>query len=263
MLTDEQIRHAAEDFGLITGAYDSDSAKYASYEVHASAVVEKLIYDGEYTGHVEYGVSDNEIVIEPGATLKIYTAEHLNLPPYLYAEVIVLGQLFSSGIAAGNTYVDPGSTGPIYLSMTNVSPRALRIPIGEPIGRAQFYTLQRPVLRAHPGPQARRELRLRVNRRRTRRPDENENEALERLASSLLLHKIAMYLASATFLGLWWASQSRDTSNAILDALIGDSLPRLARLIIPLIVGSAIAFAFHDFRTALWTLVMRGRRRDE
>jgi hypothetical protein len=161
-LTDRQIRLAVEMLDMIGGAYRADSARYGSYELHASEDAFKLIYEGEFTCHVEYPPRDGEFFIPAGATVKINTAETIRLPPYIFANVVVLGQHFSVGLAGGSTYVDPGSVGPIYLSFTNVSSRTIRIPVGAPLARAQFFVLSECVERAHEGPGARRALRLRV-----------------------------------------------------------------------------------------------------
>ena len=162
ILTDAQIRQTVQEIGLIGGDYKPESAKYASYELHASEYAEKLVYDNEITGHVEMPGQGNEIIIEPGSTVKLYTAETINLPANILAQVIALGQLFAAGLSAGSTYVDPGSQGEIYISLTNMTARAIRIPIGCPIARAVFFVLGSSAQVQHGGPETRRRIRLRV-----------------------------------------------------------------------------------------------------
>jgi deoxycytidine triphosphate deaminase len=140
-LMDAQIGEAVENVGLIGGDYKMESARYASCELYASDYAEKLVYDNEVTGHVELPTTEKEIVVGPGSTVKLYTSETVNLPSNMFALVIVLGQLFSVGLSAGSTYVDPGLQGEIYISLTNISARAIRIPVGCPIVRTVFFVL--------------------------------------------------------------------------------------------------------------------------
>lgn len=162
ILTDAQIKEAASAIGLIGGRFLPEAARYSSYELHASSYVEQLYAANGQTGYVDVQVVDGSIVIKPGATVRIYTEESINVPRYIWASISALGQLFGAGLAAGNTYVDPGSSGPIYLAITNVSPMTVAVPLGSPIARATFFVLGDEVSTAHGGPETRRPIAFKV-----------------------------------------------------------------------------------------------------
>jgi len=68
--------------------------------------------------------------------------ESINLPSNMLALVTAPGQLFAAGLAAGSTYVDPGSQGEIHVSLTNLTQKIVRIPVGCLIARAMFFVLR-------------------------------------------------------------------------------------------------------------------------
>lgn len=155
LLTDRQIRDAVEKLGMI-GAFDPTAAKYASYELHVSRVVRRLVPINGLAAFVEDEAQGDQIVIEPGATVLVYSEESINLPPYIHASVQAIGQLFAAGLCAGNTYVDPGSRGAIYIAITNLLHRQVSLPVGCALARVQFFVLGDPVSTVHGGPETRR-----------------------------------------------------------------------------------------------------------
>jgi deoxycytidine triphosphate deaminase len=249
ILTDIQIREEVERIGLIGGEYRPESARYASYELHASEYVEKLVYDQEVTGHVEMPTNENEIVLEPGITVKVYTAETINLPANMLALVIALGQLFAAGLAAGSTYVDPGSRGEIYISLTNLTGRSVRIPVGCPIARAMFFILGSPVETLHGGPKSRRRIRLRVAPPQSG-PEPSKIQRSD-VATRLVWHKFALYILLGLFVGLAWATAARSLGNNFLDIVAGSTLPKAVRLVIPPLILGAFAFIAKDLRVTV------------
>jgi deoxycytidine triphosphate deaminase len=147
LLNDNQIREAIETHGILINPsiyYVPEAAKYSSYEVHAAAEVGRVDFleDGELEEKVKS--QTREIMINPGDTVRLFTAEHFYLPADVFATVTALGQLYAAGLTVGSTYVDPGTSYRIYLSVSNVSDRPVSIPAGAPIGRAQFFVLGEP-----------------------------------------------------------------------------------------------------------------------
>lgn len=147
LLNDEQIRRAIEELRLLINResyYDPKAAKYSSYEVHAAPEVGRVDF-------LENGELDEKkrslikgITIEPGDTVRLFTVEHFVLTSDVFATVIGLGQVHAAGLTVRSTYVDPGTQYRIYLSVSNVSDRAVIIPANAPIGRAQFLVLGEP-----------------------------------------------------------------------------------------------------------------------
>lgn len=147
LLSDTQIRQAIEECDLLINravSYDPESVKYASYEVHAAPEVGRVDFldDGELEEAVRS--QTREISIAAGDTVRLFTQEHFSLPADVFATVTGLGQLYAAGLTVGSTYVDPGTSYRIYLSVSNVSDREVIIPAGSPIGRAQFFVLGTP-----------------------------------------------------------------------------------------------------------------------
>jgi len=251
ILTDAEIRQAVDEIGLIGGDYKPEYAKYASYELHASEYAEKLVYVNEITGHVEMPTQGDEISIEPGSTVKLYTSETINLPGNMLAQVIALGQLFAVGLSAGSTYVDPGSRGEIYLSLTNVTNRALRIPVGCPIGRAVFFALGSYAQVQHGGPETRRGIKLRVGVPELSITKPQSVREPTSLTTRLALHKLSIYLLLGLVIGLAWATIGRPIGNDFLNVAIGTSLPKALRFIVPPLILGFIAFLSKDLRSTL------------
>lgn len=261
ILTDIQIRQAVQEIHLITGKYEPDSARYASYELHASDYAEKLVYDNEVTGHVEMPTHDNEIVVEPGTTIKLYTAESINLPANMLALVMALGQLFAAGLAAGSTYVDPGSQGEIYISLTNLTQKDIRIPVGCPIARAMFFVLGSPVETRHGGLNTRRQMKLRVSTPVTVERNPQTKFVQPNLSARFAWHKLGIYVVLGLFVGLAWATVAKQAGNSFINVVIGDSLPKPVRLIVPPLILACLAFAARDVRTTVREVLISIARR--
>ncbi|MET9099522.1 dCTP deaminase domain-containing protein [Streptomyces antibioticus] len=268
ILTDEDIVAYARHYDLIV-PFDPENAKYASYELHASANAQILIYHGEVTAHAPLPPVNGELIIAPGATVRIDTAESIRLPDNVMANIIGLGQLYACGVTVANTYVDPGSRGPIYLALTNLGRRTVRIPVGEPIGRAQFHLLGRPVRTAHPGPVFRRSIQLRVNGEDSAPTDSRPVPLIDastatRLAARqesldhrLTVVKLALYAMAGAWLGLLWAI-APTSGNTMLRFINGDGVPDILKLILGLTVPTLITLCFRDVRNSL-TQVSRRR----
>lgn len=151
-LADYQIRQAVEELGTLivrNEFYRSADAKYASYEIHASDEVGEADYRGSTDGVRESRRHADPITIPPGSTIRLFSQECFDLPSDVYATVIGLGQLYAAGLTVGSTYVDPGTRGTIYLSVSNVSQLEVLLEVGAPIGRAQFYVLGSPAAQLH------------------------------------------------------------------------------------------------------------------
>lgn len=150
LLADSELKSAIEDLGLLIDKdvfYDPTACKYAGYEVHAAPEVGYVDY--LESGELEERRRSNSdwIRIEAGQTARLFTAEAFYLPADVFATVTGLGQLYAAGLVPGSTYVDPGTRNRIYLSVSNVSDGEVRIPVGAPIGRAQFFVLGTPATR--------------------------------------------------------------------------------------------------------------------
>ncbi|MFD8392688.1 hypothetical protein ACFV2N_26675 [Streptomyces sp. NPDC059680] len=152
LLTDRQIRDAVRRGYLFREGYADYCVRYSSYELRASSHAEKLGYaEGGRTFHQRIEVNDDAIAIDPGESVRLYCLEQVNVPHNVYGRVTVLGQLFSAGLAGGNTYLDPGFRGELYVTLANISAVSLRLPVGSPVARLEFEKLGEDVQEPHSG----------------------------------------------------------------------------------------------------------------
>ena len=86
-----------------------------------------------------------KIEIHPGDTALLYSMETLRFPDSVLGFTVARGLFFAEGLCPENTYVDPGFTGPIYTTITNVSPRVVELEYGMPVTRLFFFRLTEPV----------------------------------------------------------------------------------------------------------------------
>jgi deoxycytidine triphosphate deaminase len=158
LLTDGDIKDAVRNGFLFEQAgFTEQNAKYASYEIRVGRQYEVLRFEGDDIVHVpKEVVQGSSIDIPPGSTCLIVAEEIFRIPTNIFAKVTTLGQVFASGLAAENTFADPGYTGPLYITMTNVSSRILSLKQGDPLARVEFHKFQHNPHRTHVGFQGRR-----------------------------------------------------------------------------------------------------------
>ena len=168
LLTDWEIAAACREHLLVTVNGRGEHAemrqriRYCSYELSVSNRVQQLITSGDHTIFQDLLVEDDGFWVAGGATIRVFSNEVLRLPNFVFAQCIGIGQLFASGIVLGSTYVDPGSRGSIYVAMSNVGIRDVRIETGQPLARAFFTVLGTEVETPHPGPGGRRKIRYKL-----------------------------------------------------------------------------------------------------
>jgi deoxycytidine triphosphate deaminase len=158
LLCDRDIKHAVDRGFLFEKAgFNESNAKYASYEIRVGHQYEVLRFEGDDVVHVPKDLADGgSIDIPPGSTFLIVAEELFRLPINIFAKVTTLGQVFASGLAAENTFADPGYTGPLYITMTNVSSRILSLKQGDPLARVEFHRFQHNPDKTHVGFRGRR-----------------------------------------------------------------------------------------------------------
>lgn len=141
-LMDEDIRKYASQKLLISDNYDPDRVDQACYELRASDI---YYYPIESNAKKEVTKEEGAILLRPNQVVVIITVEALNIPNDILGRVLTKGSLFSLGITAVNTYVDPGFSGRMGIVFQNLSTKYLKIPVGEPIAKIEFSKLHAPV----------------------------------------------------------------------------------------------------------------------
>lgn len=140
MLTDNFIKKALSQ--LFCENADETKAKYSTYELSLDAGFELIKYDDK--GNIqrnEKEESTGKVCANPGDTILVYSKEVFSLPKNVYARVNTVGQIFMAGFSAENTYVDPGFTGQISITLINNSNRTLTMDEGIPLARVEFIKL--------------------------------------------------------------------------------------------------------------------------
>jgi deoxycytidine triphosphate deaminase len=158
LLSDRDIKAAVEGGYLLEReGFIVENAKYACYEIRVGSQYEVLKFDNDDVVHVSRELGQGQTIdIPPGSTFLIVAEETFRIPTNIFAKITTVGQVFSSGLAAENTFADPGYTGPLYITMTNVSTRILSLKRGDPLARVEFHKFQNIPDRTHIGYRGRR-----------------------------------------------------------------------------------------------------------
>lgn len=153
LLADFQIEKAInEGFLFSKDTCDVSKIKHATYEIRVSEDYHELSYANGAPVFAPKKVNQGgAIIIEPGHTIKVLAKEVFKVPLNVYAKINTVGQIFSAGLAAENTYADPGFNGQIYITLSNISARRLSIKPNDPLARVEFHKLEQPVHKPHSG----------------------------------------------------------------------------------------------------------------
>lgn len=151
-LTDRNIRAAMEAGHLIeTGTGTPEQIRHASYTLRLGGEIRVARARGHSeSASKEFVVkhitqADRFLELHPGDTALLYCIERLRLPDAVLGFTVARGLLFAEALAPENTYVDPGFTGSIYTTVTNISDRTVRLEYGMSIARIFFFRLSEAV----------------------------------------------------------------------------------------------------------------------
>ncbi|HEJ8088357.1 TPA: hypothetical protein SMI57_001371 [Serratia liquefaciens] len=150
MLIDTNIIKALDL--LFSENHDPSKAKYSTYEISIDGGFEIIKYDD--AGDIQRCERLNEdglVSAAPGDTILVYSKEKFKLPENVYARVNTVGQIFMAGFSAENTYIDPGFSGKISITLINNSNRTLTMQAGAPLARVEFIKLESVPENIHPG----------------------------------------------------------------------------------------------------------------
>jgi len=153
LLNDKQIRESINAGYLFQKlSCDLSKVKYATYELRVSEDYHIVTYrDGQPNFTPKTVDESGKIIIEPGQTIKVLAKESFNIPKNIYVKINTVGQIFSAGLAAENTYADQGFNGQLYITLSNISSRRLSIKPNDPLARVEFHKLESPVEVPHSG----------------------------------------------------------------------------------------------------------------
>lgn len=150
-LTDRQIRCSLEGGYLIQrGSWCAELIRHASYTLRIGDHIE--IADSSAANvenerrfkRVDLKEGDH-VDLRPGDTAKLFSIEVLHLPASVMALTVARGLIFFEALVPENTYVDPGFSGTLYTTVTNLSNRVIRLDYGDPVTRLFFFRLTEDV----------------------------------------------------------------------------------------------------------------------
>jgi deoxycytidine triphosphate deaminase len=150
-LTDRNITAALEEgFLLERGTWDASNLRHASYTLRLGGRVEVCRAANSHGTAKEFtlvqlNAAEPHFELRPGDTAMLYSLEHLRFPDSVLGFTVARGLLFAEGLCPENTYVDPGFTGIIYTTVTNVTSRVVQLQYGMPVARLFFFHLTEPV----------------------------------------------------------------------------------------------------------------------
>lgn len=141
-LTDINIQEYVDKNLLIKNNFTSVGIKQACYELRASNIFYNPIESSD-----KRTVPDNSdyILLKPNQITVIITEEELFIPDDILGRILTKGSLFSLGINAVNTYVDPGFKGRLGIVFQNQSTKYIKIKVGQPIAKIEFSKLHKSV----------------------------------------------------------------------------------------------------------------------
>jgi deoxycytidine triphosphate deaminase len=136
---------------LKKGTWDQGQIRHASYTLRLGSRVEiaRAAESGasevkQFT-IVTLTTAANVIDLKPGDTALLYSMENLKIPTSILGFTVARGLLFAESLVPENTYVDPGFSGSLYTTVTNVSNRIIRLEYGMPVARLFFFRLAESV----------------------------------------------------------------------------------------------------------------------
>lgn len=158
-LADKEIAASLQAGHLIDpGSWDASQIRHASYTIRLGSRVEIERAADVHTGlrqrlSIALVKGGDPLELRPGDTAMLYCMEYLRLPPSVMGFTVARGLWWFESIVPENTYVDPGFSGQIYTTVTNLSSRVFKIPYGTPIARLFFFKLGHDVDQPYkPGP---------------------------------------------------------------------------------------------------------------
>ncbi len=151
-LTDKQILKCLEAGHLLEkGTWDKEQIRHASYTLRLGSRVE-LARAADSVGSrtremrlINLTKAQPDLELKPGDTALLYSLELLRFPAQLLGFTVARGLLFAEALCPENTYVDPGFSGAIYTTVTNVSNRMIQVSYEMPLTRLFFFRLAEEV----------------------------------------------------------------------------------------------------------------------
>jgi deoxycytidine triphosphate deaminase len=151
-LTDRQIHACLQaEYLFEQGTWSKDQVRHASYTLRLGSRVD-LARASDSIGETQKEIrlitltrAQPHLDLRPGDTALLYSLEILRFPPFMLGFTVARGLLFVEALCPENTYVDPGFSGCIYTTVTNISNRVVQLSYEMSVARLYFFRLAEDV----------------------------------------------------------------------------------------------------------------------
>ena len=147
LLVDSQIEELCNQGFLISSDFDPRLLKGCTYEFRAG----EFAYTYDYEKKITRQQRGEKHVLNPFETLTIITIEEVNIDKNHFLMLFSKGSLFSLGLTPVFTAADPGFTGRLGITMTNLSIRPIEIEKGVSIVKGCFFQLSKKSSKPYTG----------------------------------------------------------------------------------------------------------------
>lgn len=148
MLSRPDILRAIDERSILIDPFEPENVGPASLDVTLGECLRfgTLNRGGDFADDLKGRAGRDEIVIQPGETWKIWTAERITLPSNLCAHLAARSDLTMHGILLGfGIQIDPSWSGTPFLVLSHQGDERYPMSRGEPCASVEFRVLTSPV----------------------------------------------------------------------------------------------------------------------
>jgi dCTP deaminase len=147
ILSASDIRGHVQKGLLISDGFEEDNLGGCCYEFRAGPIAYRYNYEQKSTRQEKKDLH----VIYPFETMTIITMEKVLLDANHFLFVFSKGSMFSLGVVPVCTGADPGFSGHLGITLTNISARPIRVPAGTRLIKGWFSRLSSPATKLYTG----------------------------------------------------------------------------------------------------------------
>jgi deoxycytidine triphosphate deaminase len=147
IMTDGEIRPLCHKGKLIKEGFVDERLRGCTYEF----TVGKIAYRYDYQQRESRQESKDSHIIYPFETLTVVTQEQVDIDWEHYLFLWSKGFLFSLGVVPVFTGADPGFSGHLGITLTNLSARPIVLPVGTRFVKGVFFRLDQRVVQGYIG----------------------------------------------------------------------------------------------------------------
>jgi dCTP deaminase len=147
ILSTSDIRTHVKNGLLISDGFNEDNLGGCCYEFRAGPIAYRYNYEQKSTRQEKTDLH----MIYPFETMTIITMEKVLLDAKHFLFLFSKGSMFSLGVVPVCTGADPGFSGHLGITLTNISARPIRVPAGTRLIKGWFSRLTSPATKLYTG----------------------------------------------------------------------------------------------------------------